>query len=139
MEQATTGLGQVAVFIAITIMIGIATWFKVRSMGGDHDGSGKDVFLAGGGLTWLYVAGSITLTNLSTEQLVGMNGNQMLLLAWWGLPTSPSRSALSVYSPHSAALPSKSRRTALAMAVKLWPSKAAGAGMATRRQAVDLS
>jgi len=47
------------------------------------DGSGKEVFLAGGGLTWLYVAGSITLTNLSTEQLVGMNGNQMLLLAWW--------------------------------------------------------
>ncbi|MGL1311281.1 sodium:solute symporter family transporter, partial [Vibrio parahaemolyticus] len=50
-----------------------------------HDGSGKDVFLAGGGLSWLYIAGSITLTNLSTEQLVGMNGNQMLLLAWWEL------------------------------------------------------
>jgi SSS family solute:Na+ symporter len=82
-EQTTTGLGQVAVFVAITILIGIATWIKVRSSGGDHDGSGKDVFLAGGGLTWLYVAGSITLTNLSTEQLVGMNGNQMLLLAWW--------------------------------------------------------
>ncbi len=41
------------------------------------------MFLAGGGLTWLFVAGSITLTNLSTEQLVGMNGNQMMLLAWW--------------------------------------------------------
>ena len=32
-----------------------------------------------------FVAGSITLTNLSTEQLVGMNGNQMFLLAWWEL------------------------------------------------------
>ncbi len=74
---------QVAVFIAITALIGLATWWKVRSIGGSHDGSGKEVFLAGGGLTWLYVAGSITLTNLSTEQLVGMNGNQMLLLAWW--------------------------------------------------------
>ena len=31
------------------------------------------------------VAGSITLTNLSTDQLVGMNGNQMALLAWWEL------------------------------------------------------
>ncbi|MEC7993857.1 MAG: SLC5 family protein, partial [Pseudomonadota bacterium] len=31
------------------------------------------------------VAGSITLTNLSTDQLVGMNGNQMVLLAWWEL------------------------------------------------------
>ncbi len=74
---------QIAVFFAITIFIGVATWFKVRQGKSEHDGSGKDVFLAGGGLTWLYVAGSITLTNLSTEQLVGMNGNQMLLLAWW--------------------------------------------------------
>ena len=74
---------QAAIFVAITVLIGIATLIKVRSGPSEHDGSGKDVFLAGGGLTWLYVAGSITLTNLSTEQLVGMNGNQMLLLAWW--------------------------------------------------------
>jgi solute:Na+ symporter, SSS family len=74
---------QILVFVAITALIGLATWFKVRQGKSEHDGSGKDVFLAGGGLTWLYVAGSITLTNLSTEQLVGMNGNQMLLLAWW--------------------------------------------------------
>ena len=76
---------QIAIFVAITVLIGIATYWKVRSGRSEHDGSGKDVFLAGGGLTWLYVAGSITLTNLSTEQLVGMNGNQMLLLAWWEL------------------------------------------------------
>ncbi|NCZ64767.1 MAG: SLC5 family protein, partial [Cellvibrionales bacterium] len=43
------------------------------------------VFLAGKGLGWIVVAGSITLTNLSTDQLVGMNGNQMLLLVWWEL------------------------------------------------------
>jgi solute:Na+ symporter, SSS family len=79
----TTSIAQISIFIAITLLIGIATWVKVRSGPSEHDGSGKDVFLAGGGLTWLYVAGSITLTNLSTEQLVGMNGNQMLLLAWW--------------------------------------------------------
>lgn len=48
-----------------------------------ESGTTREVFLADGGLTWLYVAGAITLTNLSTEQLVGMNGNQMLLLAWW--------------------------------------------------------
>ena len=81
--MATGSLMQVVIFVAITVLIGLATWLKVRSGPGEHDGSGKDVFLAGGGLTWLYVAGSITLTNLSTEQLVGMNGNQMLLLAWW--------------------------------------------------------
>ncbi len=74
---------QIVVFAAITVLIGLATWLKVRSSTTGHDGSGKDVFRAGGGLTWLYIAGSITLTNLSTEQLVGINGNQMLLLAWW--------------------------------------------------------
>ena len=45
----------------------------------------EEVFLAGKGLSWIVVAGSITLTNLSTDQLVGMNGNQMALLAWWEL------------------------------------------------------
>ncbi len=81
---------QIAIAIALTIGIGLLTWWKVRQMtrasaatASGHDNSSKDVFLAGGGLSWLYVAGSITLTNLSTEQLVGMNGNQMLLLAWW--------------------------------------------------------
>ena len=73
---------QILVCIAITAFIGIATWLKVRQAKA-HDGSRKDVFLAGGGLSWLFIAGSITLTNLSTDQLVGMNGNQMALLAWW--------------------------------------------------------
>ena len=80
---ASSGI-QILVAIALLALIGLATWLKVRQ-GQRHDGSSRDVFLAGGGLTWLFVAGSITLTNLSTEQLVGMNGNQMLLLAWWEL------------------------------------------------------
>ncbi|MCR2834351.1 sodium:solute symporter family transporter [Parerythrobacter lacustris] len=72
---------QLLVFAGLTALVGLLTWWKVRSA--KHDGSGQDVFLAGKGLTWFFVAGSITLTNLSTDQLVGMNGNQMLLLAWW--------------------------------------------------------
>ena len=76
---------QLCVALLISALIGYATWAKVRSAHAAHDGSGRDVFLAGGGLSWLFVAGSITLTNLSTEQLVGNNGNQMLLLAWWEL------------------------------------------------------
>jgi len=76
---------QLCVALLISALIGYATWAKVKSAHAAHDGSGRDVFLAGGGLSWLYVAGSITLTNLSTEQLVGNNGNQMLLLAWWEL------------------------------------------------------
>jgi solute:Na+ symporter, SSS family len=74
---------QAVVFVGIIALLGLATWLKLRSGPSEHDGSGKDVFLAGGGLSWLYVAGAITITNLSTEQLVGMNGGQMLLLAWW--------------------------------------------------------
>ncbi len=72
---------QIAVALALTAAVGVATWLTIRRA--SHDGSKKDVFLAGGGLSWLFVAGSITLTNLSTDQLVGMNGNQMALLAWW--------------------------------------------------------
>lgn len=72
---------QIMVFAGLTALVGVLTWWKVRSA--KHDGSGQDVFLAGKGLSWFFVAGSITLTNLSTDQLVGMNGNQMLLLAWW--------------------------------------------------------
>jgi solute:Na+ symporter, SSS family len=79
----SAGWLQATVFVAIILLLGVLTWAKVRSGPNEHDGSGKDVFLAGGGLSWLYVAGAITITNLSTEQLVGMNGGQMLLLACW--------------------------------------------------------
>lgn len=78
---------QVGIFVFITALIAFLTFLKCRSAirSSDHSESSenKEVFLAGGNLTWIYVAGSITLTNLSTDQLVGMNGNQMLLVAWW--------------------------------------------------------
>ena len=79
---------QLSVFIIITVIIAWLTYRKVTAdiaqQGGR--GTGRDeVFLAGKGLSWVVVAGSITLTNLSTDQLVGMNGNQMALLAWWEL------------------------------------------------------
>jgi solute:Na+ symporter, SSS family len=84
------GLGtsalQIAVFIGLTVLIAALTYWKVHGAGSRDtkgENSDKELFLAGGGLNWLFVAGSITLTNLSTEQLVGMNGNQMFLLAWW--------------------------------------------------------
>ena len=44
------------------------------------------VFLAGRSLPWIVVGGSLLLTNLSTEQLVGLNGgafaNGMQVMAW---------------------------------------------------------
>lgn len=76
---------QIAVFILITGLIGLATWWQCRKAAGGDKSSGHDYFLANGGLSWYFVAGSITLTNLSTDQLVGMNGNQMLSVVWWEL------------------------------------------------------
>jgi SSS family solute:Na+ symporter len=79
---------QLSVFIIITVIIAWLTYRKVTADIAQQGGRGTardEVFLAGKGLSWVVVAGSITLTNLSTDQLVGMNGNQMALLAWWEL------------------------------------------------------
>jgi SSS family solute:Na+ symporter len=73
---------QVAVFVALTALVAVATWWKCRTATHARDAS-KEYFLAGGGLAWPYIAGSLLLTNISCEQLVGMNGAQMLLVAWW--------------------------------------------------------
>lgn len=74
---------QVAVFLIITALIALATFVHVRRTRHAGPQNERDYFLAGGSLSWVFVAGSITLTNLSTDQLVSMNGNQMLLVAWW--------------------------------------------------------
>ncbi len=73
---------QFGVFLLLTSLVGLVTWLKCRKQGRSTD-SNKEYFLAGGNLTWVYVAGSIMLTNISTEQIVGMNGAQSLLVAWW--------------------------------------------------------
>ena len=88
MFQLGSSALQISIFFALTALIAALTYRQVHGKGArrsDPGGSNKEVFLAGGGLSWMFVAGSITLTNLSTEQLVGMNGNQMLLLSWWEL------------------------------------------------------
>ncbi|MDT0596079.1 SLC5 family protein [Glaciecola petra] len=74
---------QIGVFLFVTILIAFLTYLHCRGKGHSQANQTKEYFLAGGGLAWYFVAGSITLTNLSTDQLVGMNGNQMALLALW--------------------------------------------------------
>jgi SSS family solute:Na+ symporter len=76
---------QISIFVLVTAVIALLTYLKCRGhgRGKGQKGQNKEFFLAGGGLKWYFVAGSITLTNLSTDQLVGSNGNQMALLAWW--------------------------------------------------------
>jgi SSS family solute:Na+ symporter len=75
---------QIAVFVAITAAVALLTWWRCRGAVRSGDVS-RDYFLAGGGLAWPYVAGSLLLTNISAEQIVGMNGAQAMLIAWWEL------------------------------------------------------
>lgn len=75
---------QLFVFLALTAGIGLVTWWHCRGAGSRGTDT-KGYFLAGGGLNWVFVAGSLTLTNINTDTLVGWNGNQMLLVLWWEL------------------------------------------------------
>ncbi|KRG15918.1 sodium transporter [Virgibacillus soli] len=52
------------------VLISIFTYFKSRGETKSSDG----YFLAGRGLTGVFIAGSVLLTNLSAEQLIGLNG-----------------------------------------------------------------
>jgi SSS family solute:Na+ symporter len=73
---------QMVIFLGLTAAVALLTWWRCR--GAVHDPSAsKDYFLAGGTLAWPYIAGSLLLTNISAEQIVGMNGAQVALVAWW--------------------------------------------------------
>ena len=58
-------------FLAFTGLVGLLTWIITHK--DDHDSS-TGFFLAGRSLTFPLIAGSLLLTNLSTEQMVGLNG-----------------------------------------------------------------
>jgi SSS family solute:Na+ symporter len=73
---------QLAVFLGLTALVALATWWKCRRAPHSPSAS-SDFFLAGGTLSWPFIAGSLLLTNLSAEQIVGMNGAQAMLVAWW--------------------------------------------------------
>jgi SSS family solute:Na+ symporter len=58
-------------FLFFTGLVGLITWIKTRK---DDHGTSNGYFLAGRSLTFPLIAGSLLLTNLSTEQMVGLNG-----------------------------------------------------------------
>ncbi|MCH2205404.1 MAG: solute:sodium symporter family transporter [Lentisphaerales bacterium] len=70
-------------FILFTATVFGITMYVTRK--DDHDSS-DGYFLGGRSLTAGFIAGSLMLTNLSTEQLVGLNGNAFLnglsVMAW---------------------------------------------------------
>lgn len=63
-------------------LVGLISYIKTKDSVDDKDG----YFLAGRGLTGIFIAGSMLLTNLSAEQLTGLNGlafrNNMSAMAW---------------------------------------------------------
>ena len=73
----------VLTFLAFTGLVAVISWLKTRK---DDQTIGNNYFLAGRSLPWFVVTGSLMLTNLSTEQLVGLNGgaylNGFVVMAW---------------------------------------------------------
>ena len=61
----------VLTFIGFTALVAIISWYRTRN---DNLDTQEGYFLAGRGLSGLVIAGSLELTNLSTEQLVGQSG-----------------------------------------------------------------
>lgn len=70
-------------FLGFTLLVAGIAWWSTR--GTDEDSS-DGYFLAGRSLTAGVIAGSLLLTNLSTEQIVGLNGQAytegILVMAW---------------------------------------------------------
>jgi SSS family solute:Na+ symporter len=70
-------------FIAFTAFVAFYAWFKLRKEKMD---SSDGYFLGGRSLTGVVIAGSMLLTNISTEHLIGMNGssykNGFIIIGW---------------------------------------------------------
>jgi SSS family solute:Na+ symporter len=60
-----------ASFLFFTLLVAALTYWLTRK---DDHATTKGFFLGGRSLTWPLIAGSLLLTNLSTEQMVGLNG-----------------------------------------------------------------
>ena len=70
-------------FVGFTLLVAIIAYFATRST---DESSSDGYFLGGRSLTAGVIAGSLLLTNLSTEQIVGLNGSAftegILVMAW---------------------------------------------------------
>ena len=62
-------------FVGFTALVAIISWWKTR---GDNLDTQDGYYLAGRGLTGPVIAGSLLMTNLSAEQLVGITDRQFV-------------------------------------------------------------
>jgi SSS family solute:Na+ symporter len=63
---------QILTFLGFTIAVAVISYFATRNT---EESSSDGYFLGGRSLTAGVIAGSLLLTNLSTEQIVGLNGS----------------------------------------------------------------
>lgn len=70
-------------FFGFTLFVAFYAWFKTRKENLETE---DGYFLGGRSLTGVVIAGSMIMTNISTEHLVGMNGssyvNGFIIVAW---------------------------------------------------------
>ena len=74
---------QILSFLGFTALVAIISYLATRKT---NESSSDGYFLGGRSLTGYVIAGSLLLTNLSTEQIVGLNGaafkEGILVMAW---------------------------------------------------------
>ena len=88
-------------FLFFTALVAFLTWRLTR---GRLDNTEEGYFLAGRSLTGIMIAGSLLLTNLSTEQLVGLNGGAYkdgLAVMCWEVIAGASLVILALFFPVS--------------------------------------
>lgn len=70
-------------FLAYTLFVAVYAWYRLRKEKLD---SQDGYFLGGRSLSGIVIAGSMLLTNISTEHLIGMNGssykNGFIVIGW---------------------------------------------------------
>ena len=70
-------------FLGFTALVAIIAWYSTRST---NENSADGYYLGGRSLGAITIAGSLLLTNLSAEQIVGLNGQAftegILVMAW---------------------------------------------------------
>ncbi|WP_055436941.1 MULTISPECIES: solute:sodium symporter family transporter [Lacinutrix] len=74
---------QFLTFFGFTVLVAVISYLKTRNT---DESSSDGYFLGGRSLTGIVIAGSLLLTNLSTEQIIGLNGQAyeqgILVMAW---------------------------------------------------------
>ena len=77
------GFLTIASFLGFTLFVAVVAWYATRKT---DEKSADGFFLGGRSLGAITIAGSLLLTNLSAEQIVGLNGQAfsegLMVMAW---------------------------------------------------------